>query len=165
MDLVTERLRLSPLTREDFGSFTRVITDPFVRKYLCDDTVLPDEVISGFLAASERNFSEKNYGLWQIATDEEEHVGFAGLHDFFNETQPQLVYALLPQFSGKGLATEAARRIIDYCFSTLRLDYLDASCDLPNTASRKVAERLGMKRFKDEIIDGKSIVFYRIARA
>jgi len=48
---------------------------------------------------------------------------------FFDEKQPQLVYALLPEAT-KGYATEANQNI-EYCFNELGYQYLLASCDKP----------------------------------
>jgi ribosomal-protein-alanine N-acetyltransferase len=73
-----------------------------------------------------------------------------------------LIYALRPEFTGRGFAQEAARRIIEYAFAELAFDYLDASCDAPNTDSQRVAERLGMKKFKEETKNGLPTVFYRL---
>jgi RimJ/RimL family protein N-acetyltransferase len=73
-----------------------------------------------------------------------------------------LIYALLPEQTGKGFAAEAASEIIEYAFSDLSFDYLDASCDLPNRASQKVAARLGMKIYKQEEINGRASVFFRL---
>jgi ribosomal-protein-alanine N-acetyltransferase len=85
-----------------------------------------------------------------------------GLWEFFDEPRPQLLYALLPDYLGKGIAAEASREIIRYSFDTLGFNYLCASCDTPNEASHKVAERLGMVKTREETINGKPITFYRI---
>ena len=35
-------------------------------------------------------------------------IGMVGLWEFFDEPQPQLLYALLPEHTGKGIADEAS---------------------------------------------------------
>jgi ribosomal-protein-alanine N-acetyltransferase len=87
-----------------------------------------------------------------------------GLWHFFDERQPQLLYALLPDFTGRGYAAEGARRIVEYAFAELGLDYLDASCDVPNAASQRTAERLGMKKYKEEVKNGLPTLFYRLEK-
>jgi RimJ/RimL family protein N-acetyltransferase len=42
--------------------------------------------------------------------------------------------------------TEAARRLLDYLFETFGLHRVSAICDVENTASARVLERLGMRR-------------------
>lgn len=162
-NLKTERLTLKPVKADDFEIIYRILTDEFVRRYLCDDEILPREVIESFIADSERDFTKIGGGLRLIVFNESgETIGLAGLRIFFDEPQPQLLYALLPEWTGKGLATEAARKVIDDAFSRLDFKYLDASFDAPNNDSQKVAERLGMRFLKEEIVDEKPIVFYRL---
>jgi RimJ/RimL family protein N-acetyltransferase len=79
----------------------------------------------------------------------------------FNEPSLQLLYALLPQYAGKGFATEASRAVLGFTYSKLKMTYVDASTNNPNVASQKVAHRLGMQLLKKETIDGKRLVFFR----
>ena len=44
---------------------------------------------------------------------------------------------------GKGLMTEAAGLVVDYVFSTERVNRLEIRCDVENRASARVAEKLG----------------------
>jgi len=55
---------------------------------------------------------------------------------------------------GQGLGTEAARAILDYGFDNLQLPRLVCVIDEENTASKRVAEKIGMtfeKKGSDEI--------------
>lgn len=81
---------------------------------------------------------------------------------FFAENQPQLAYALLPKVTKQGYATEAATRILNYCFDELGYDYLIASCDRSNLESQQLARRLGMKQTEERLINGKPTVLFRI---
>lgn len=56
----------------------------------------------------------------------------------------ELGYALLDREQwGKGLMTEAAGLVVDYVFSTERVNRLEIRCDVENRASARVAEKLG----------------------
>lgn len=115
------------------------------------------------LIESQKLFDEQKFGLWLIETkDDKKTVGFVGLWYFFDEKQPQLVYALLPEATKKGYATEAATKIINYCFKELGYQYLLASCDQPNTESRRVAERIGMRLVEEKVVNGKLLLFFRV---
>jgi ribosomal-protein-alanine N-acetyltransferase len=117
------------------------------------------------LLQSQKLFEEQRFGLWFIETkNEQEIIGFVGLWYFFNESQPQLAYALLPKATKKGYATEAATKILDYCFNELGYQYLVASSDKPNLESHRVAQRLGMRKVEERIINGNPILFFRIER-
>ena len=76
--------------------------------------------------------------------------------------QPQLIYALLPQATKKGYATEASNRILEYCFKNLDYQYLLASCDKPNRDSQKVAQSVGMREIEEKIIDDKPVFFFKL---
>lgn len=55
-------------------------------------------------------------------------------------------YLLSPSAWGRGFATEACRALLDLAFGPLGLHRVWADCDPRNTASCRVAERLGMTR-------------------
>jgi len=57
-----------------------------------------------------------------------------------------LGWAITPLAQGKGYATEAAARLIEFGFSELKLRVIYATCDSRNIASYRVMEKLGMKR-------------------
>ena len=57
-----------------------------------------------------------------------------------------LGWAINPDFQNKGYATEAAHALIDFGFKKLDLSVIYATCDVRNTPSYKVMEKLGMKR-------------------
>ena len=157
MLLQTERLSLVPLKKKDLTIFHNTNTDPFVRKFLWDDEVITLEV-------SER-FANENWGLWKIIdTQTNEHLGYAGFWYFFDEPQPQLLYALLPESTGKGIATEASRRLITYAFDDLGFEYITAAKDKPNIDSAKVCKRLAMTLVEEKEAEGMSTLFYRLRR-
>ncbi|NJL39205.1 MAG: GNAT family N-acetyltransferase [Leptolyngbyaceae cyanobacterium SM1_4_3] len=165
MNLVfgTQRLQLKPVSEDELDILQHIFTDPYVRRYLCDDKILALQQVEEMLSESQKLFNKQNFGLWLIRTkDNEEVIGVTGLWYFFEEEQPQLVYALLPQATKKGYATEAATRILEYCFDELGYQYLIASCDRPNLESCNVAERLGMKEVEERIVSGNPLLFFRI---
>lgn len=168
MILKTERLILDPILESDLNTLHTILVDPFVRKYLCDDQVFSLEQVKGMIDQSQRLFEQENLGLWFIrrkADEETKVIGFVGLWYFFNEEHPQLLYALLPQALKQGYATEAAKRILIYCFEDLGFGSLLASCDPPNLESQKLAIRLGMHKIEEKTVDGQPLVFFSIDRS
>lgn len=164
--LETSRLILRPTLAGDLETLHEILIDPLVRKYLCDDRLFDQSETAEMLAESQRLFDSEQLGLWLIETkDKREIIGFVGLWYFFAEDQPQLAYALLPQATKQGDGTEAATKIIEYCFEHLDYDYLIASADQPNTNSHQLAQRLGMKQIEERIINDNSVLFFRIERS
>jgi [ribosomal protein S5]-alanine N-acetyltransferase len=161
----THRLLLKPILESDLNTLHSIFINPYVRKYLCDDKVLSLQQVEEMLIESQKLFDERRFGLWFIETkDEKEIIGFVGLWYFFDEEQPQLAYALLPEATKKGYATEAATRILEYCFNELGYQYLLTSCDKPNLESRKLAERIGMREVEERIVNGNPLLFFRVER-
>ena len=83
----------------------------------------------------------------------EEFVGCCG---FKSRPTPQtnhyeMGYYLLPQYSGKGYATEAARGVIRYAFESLGAEALYAGHHPLNSSSRNVLLKLGFTKYSDEL--------------
>ena len=60
--------------------------------------------------------------------------------------QAELGWALRPEETGKGYATEAVEAALRICFVDLGLRRVTASCFAANTASSRLMERVGMRR-------------------
>lgn len=60
--------------------------------------------------------------------------------------EAELGWALAPEFTGHGYATEAVRAVIDVCFGRLGLRRVHAGCFAANEPSWRLMERLGMRR-------------------
>ena len=166
MILETDRLILQSIVENDLNTLHAIFTDSFVRRYLCDGQIWSLDPVEEMIEQNTKLFAEKKFGLWFIETkSDREIIGFVGLWYFFEEAQPQLVYALLPKALKKGYATEASTKILEYGFDELGFDYLVASCDRPNIESQKVAERLGMKQVEERIVGGNPILFFRIDKS
>ena len=54
-------------------------------------------------------------------------------------------FKLNPMFWGKGYATEALVKLIDFGFGELKLHRIEAGCAIDNLASAKVLEKAGMQ--------------------
>ncbi|RFA17275.1 hypothetical protein B7R21_00615 [Subtercola boreus] len=65
------------------------------------------------------------------------------LHSLSN-AQAEIGWAFHPDFQGRGYASEAAGRMLDWAFTTLGVHRVEAHLDPRNTASAAVCRRLGM---------------------
>ncbi|MCG8492943.1 MAG: GNAT family N-acetyltransferase [Sneathiellales bacterium] len=165
MILQSDRVQLVPLSNADLKDFHETNTNPFVRKYLWDDEVIPAATSAEILNDVQSKFEQERWGLWKILDLAEGHyLGYAGLWQFFGGRQPQLLYALLPENTGQGYATEASRAVIDYAFKILDFEDLIAAVDAPNTASVEVCRRLEMTLDEEKEIEGKPTFFFKLTR-
>ena len=73
--------------------------------------------------------------------------------DLDNLLGRELGYVLNKDYWNKGIMKEAVSKVVDYCFNTLKLNFLMASYFNHNIASKKVLENLNFKFYKDIIIE------------
>jgi ribosomal-protein-alanine N-acetyltransferase len=149
--LRTERLVLEPVTALDLTALVVHWTQPDVRRFLFDGTVLSADEIRTVIAESRRDFTASGYGFWIIRelSGGGALAGTVGLRQL-EELGPEIVYSLAPSVWGKGYATEAARAVVDYALGTLGVPEVLAEVDNGNVASAAVIERLGLTPF-DEV--------------
>jgi len=145
----TERLVLRDFRRRDFDDVHAYGSDPEVARYMDWVPNTPDQTRE-FLA---RAFDQQSlwprfgFGLAIVHATAGRVIGSIGLHlrDGPNRTA-EIGYCLSREFWRQGLASEAARALVDVGFRTLELHRIFATCDVRNTASFGLMERLGMRR-------------------
>jgi ribosomal-protein-alanine N-acetyltransferase len=163
--IFTKRLHLAPFNESDIILFYDLNTNPFIRKFLWDDQIIELATAKEIIERNQQHFMENKFGIWKIQLKiSNEIIGFAGLWYFFQDSQPQLIYAILEGYTKCGYATEASQAIVDYAFSQLNFEYLIAATDEPHIASQQVAKRLGMTLTDQRIENGKQTVFYKISK-
>lgn len=73
-------------------------------------------------------------------------IGTCGFTSFdFRNNSAEIGYVINPEYRGRGIAPEAARRVLQYGFDELGLHRIEARYIIGNDASRRVMEKLGMK--------------------
>jgi [ribosomal protein S5]-alanine N-acetyltransferase len=162
-NIVTARLTLRPISLADVDAVHELWIDPDVRRYLWDNLVIPreraEQMVRAMIAGAERN----GRGMWLIHEQgADEPCGFCGFIPRDEPDHAQLIYGLAPSAWGRGYATESARAVMEYGFATLGLPKIAAAADVPNTASARVLERLGMRFVRREIVHGIDLLFYEI---
>lgn len=70
-------------------------------------------------------------------------AGEINIHDFQNR-EGEIGYIVNPAYWGKGIATEAAKLLIEFGFDQLNLHRIFATCDPRNIESSRVLEKIGM---------------------
>ncbi len=110
-------------------------------------------------------------GLWATVLKENgEFIGRCGLLPWHIEgrDEVEVAYTIARRYWGRGLGSEAAAAILKYGFENLGLDRLVCLIEPENTASQRVAQRIGMKLDRRlEGMDGDNMPFliYAMAKA
>lgn len=144
--LYTERLRLDPLAPPDAAEFLALFRHPDVRRFLLDDRVVEPPWVVHEIESSRERFAEGGVGLFvaRLRGSEGALIGVAGLRPYHAD-ELQILYAVSPSMSGRGLASEMVGALLDYCFDVAEMPSVRATVDAPNSASLKLVERLGFR--------------------
>jgi RimJ/RimL family protein N-acetyltransferase len=94
----------------------------------------------GFISAANKSGGE---ALFLITLRDETIIGACGL--MMKDETPELGYWLGVPHWGKGYATEALHAVIDYAFTDLTHETLQAGARVTNPASRRVLEKCGFQ--------------------
>ena len=164
--LETARLALRPLSGADLDAAHRVSNDPLVRRYLWDDEPVAKAAIEGAISRSLKTFAELGFGLFgvRLRAGDGELTGYCGLLRVEKTERVELLYALLPRWWGKGLATEAARVCLQFAFEEADLARVVAGVDPPNTASLRVIEKLEMVSVGEISPEAPGVAYFELAR-
>ena len=161
----TARLRLRPYIIDDVEALHAHWTDPQVRKYLWDDIIIPREQVAEVVESSINGFAASGFGFWAIFFREKnELIGFCGFRFFGEPPEIEILYSIAPEYTGRGLATEAARAMLRYGFAEHKFARIYAGADPPNAASFRVMEKCGMEFSKRLWINNLEAVYYVITK-
>jgi RimJ/RimL family protein N-acetyltransferase len=148
-NLETARLILRHFMDTDLVPFMAYRNDPDVARYQGWEGI--SEAEAHALIAEQKLVQPGVPGQWfQIAIALKETGMLAGdcalKIDEHDERQAEIGYTLARAYQGKGIATEAVSRVLDYAFRTLELHRVIAITDCENAASVTLLERLGLRR-------------------
>lgn len=145
--LSTERLTLRPFTPDDREWFVAVFADEEVTRHLGGPR---DRAAATALLRSRvlQYYDEHpGLGIWMtLERDTRNPVGFHLLNHIQGETIVQIGYTLIRSASGRGYATEMAAAILRDGFDQWQLPRIAGIASLPNVASHRVLEKIGLRR-------------------
>ncbi len=140
----TERLVLRAATPADAEAVFAFNTHPEVMRYTGEPMPRSVKDVRDMLAAYP-DFERHGYGRWLCVEKKSSRViGFAGLKVLEELGEVDLGYRLLPEFWGRGLATEAASACVGFGLDGLRLKSIIGLVLPENLASIRVLEKVGM---------------------
>lgn len=169
----TDRLVIRESSGKDFSRIYAMMLS--VAPEETTDAVSPDEneELEKYLAYIHNCYSIFGFGLWSVCLKEPaeascagtqgsgtascregELIGRCGLQPIADEDSPlgriELGYLIDERFRGAGYGYEACSAILSYAFRELEIDALYVKIAPGNTASGRLAEKLGFERTPQE---------------
>jgi RimJ/RimL family protein N-acetyltransferase len=150
MEIITERLVLNEITWDDLKDIHGLHSIPEVDEYNTlgipgnheETRELIRKDVEAKMAVPQRSYT------WRIMIKHSrDFIGLAGMilsNDKFK--LGEIYYKLLPEYWGKGYATEVARKLIVVGFDTFHLHKVEAGVACENERSIHVLENAGMTR-------------------
>ena len=160
LELETDRLRLRPLALSDWDLISEMFTDSEVMKFV--GNVSNEERAAAELRAAIRRGAGGRLGVWCVLLRETgEKLGTAALlpmpiekkdtdwsllqEESYPDADIEVGYILKRSVWGRGYATEACRRLVQFAFEETELDEVVAVTDPDNAVSQKVLRKCGLR--------------------
>jgi [ribosomal protein S5]-alanine N-acetyltransferase len=146
--LHTGRLSLREMQPKDKESFIHFMTNRTCTRYLLFTKDQKTRAGARRLFDYILNSYESNEPVLALAVvlkDKDEMIGSVGASRLETPDVFECYYILLPQMTGHGYATEAARRLFQFLFEQYKATEIRAYMHRENKASQRVAERLSME--------------------
>lgn len=164
--LEDNRLLLRRLTENDAPQVFEMRSNPMVMKFIprplaknLDDAL---ELIN--LMNTRINENEGiNWGITIKGNDK--IVGYIGLFRMYPENyRAEIGYMLLPEFQNQNIVSDAIKLVLNYGFTTLQLNSIEAILDPENYSSERVLQKNGFVKeahlLENEFWDGKFLDTY-----
>lgn len=146
----SERLDYVMVSSRSASSLQALARDDHVRRYLLDGVLVPDGWAEAEVRRADELRRRTGLGLYLVRERGEGRaspaIGFCGFRVFDEHgPEPELLYAFLEPFTGRGYATEAARACVALARALERRRVV-AAVDEVNTASTRVLDKVGFRR-------------------
>jgi ribosomal-protein-alanine N-acetyltransferase len=148
----TGRLVIREIEEGDAAFMNALLNSPGFLEYIGDRGVRNDDDARTFIRERyQKSYADNGYGLYAVLLkDDLVPVGMCGFVRRDTLPGPDLGFAFLPEFEGKGFGTESSIAMLSYGREKLGFDRVLAITTLDNRPSIRLLEKLGFAL--DEVI-------------
>jgi len=148
--LETDRLKLREFTLNDAEFIVELLNSPGWLQFIGDRNIRTEEQAKHYLENGPiKSYKENGYGLSLVEKKEDNlAIGMCGIikREFLDH--PDIGFAFLPGFNGKGYAYEITSAAMDYAKHQLNLAKILAITVSDNSKSIRLLEKIGLKFIK-----------------
>lgn len=145
--LETERLILRQFTINDTKFIIELVNSPGWIENIGDRNIKTEEQAREYLRNGPlRSYEVNGFGLSLVEIkNDRTPIGMCGILKRDNLENPDIGFAFLPAFTGKGFAYEIANATMTFAISTLKLPAIFAITIPANKRSIKLLEKIGLR--------------------
>lgn len=165
MVLETKRLALRKMTLNDLGDLLGVLCDSEAMQFYLQP--FDHQMTQVWIERNIQRYAQHGFGLWAVILKENgKLIGDCGLvvQEVDGVEEVEIGYHIHRDLWKQGLATEAAQACRNYGFSHLGCEKLISLINPANIASRRVAQKTGMRLSKEMEWRGQPTCVYEIER-
>ena len=149
VELRTERLILRRYCPEDVDDLYKYLgTDPAMYQYSGWNPYATPEMAQETVSRFMDSYDDERAYSWIMDIDDV-IVGTIGAYDYTGD-QIEVGFSVVPGWQGRGLATEALRKVLEYLTENEGIPCVTAWCAAENIGSKRVLEKAGMKLVRAE---------------
>lgn len=159
----TERLIIREMTTDDAAFVLELINTPKFHKYIADRGVRTVEQAERYIEERfSANYEKNGFGMLAVCLRDGTPIGNCGFVSRDTLPGPDIGFAFLPEYEGKGYALESARAMMQYGEKALGFADVFAITSLENESSIKLLEKLGLTFQRVIQQDGEQLRLFHI---
>ena len=163
MLIETDRLLLRPLVSDDIDEFVEMHATPEV---VATMGRFGRQRSLERLERNELEWRERGHGLMAVVERASgRFAGRSGLKYWPEFDETEVGWVLHPAYWGRGFATEGGRACLEWGFRSFDIPYFTAMIVPDNVRSIAVAERLGMRPIRSDVLADLPVTVYATERA
>ncbi len=145
--LETERLILRQFTIDDTKFILELVNSQGWIANIGDRNIKTNEQAKVYLQNGPlKSYTLNGFGLWLVEVKSDKtSIGMCGIIKRDNLENPDIGFAFLPAFTGKGFAYEIANATLAFAINTLKIPVILGITIPANKASIKLLEKIGLK--------------------
>ena len=161
----TARLKLVPLSARWDDDLLQLFNEPEVADWLFLTGPPTREQLAARTVVHERLWKERGFGLFAVLEKQTgKFVARVGAMETLGNGRFEIAWSTARDAWGKGYASEAAEASIKHAFDHSGLDELDCYLRPDNTASRRVAEKVGFRYRDTRYLYDRVLRYYTLPR-
>ena len=162
--LTTERLTLRQLVVNDEQEIFTLRSDIEINKYLDRQVSNTIDDARNFINKVNENINKNDSLYWAITlSDRNILVGTICLFGFSDENgKCEIGYELLTNFQGQGIMKEAAEKVINYAFNTIKVQKIEAFLHRDNQSSIKLLDKFSFRNSNEPDKTNPELICYHL---